>query len=178
MMPYPKVFGFLQKILFDLGGIVGTHGTQDKRSVFPNDERGISVGAPICYESVYGEFIGEFVQEGANLLFIITNDGWWKDTPGYRQHRSFSKIRAVETRKSIARSANTGISCFINQRGEVLQELGWWKRDSLRGTIKANNIVTFYAKYGDYIARMCIAMSLVIIAVQIVNNILRRVKKD
>ncbi|MDR2009508.1 MAG: apolipoprotein N-acyltransferase [Bacteroidales bacterium] len=178
MMPYPQVFGFLQEILFDLGGMVGSHGTQEKRSVFPNEELGINVGVPICYESAYGEFMGEFVQEGANLLFVITNDGWWDDTPGYKQHRSFSRIRAVETRKSIARSANTGISCFINQRGDIIQELGWWKRGALRDTIKANDIETFYTKYGDYIARMCIAISLVVIAVQIVNMVLRRLKKS
>jgi apolipoprotein N-acyltransferase len=176
MMPYPKIFGFLQDLMINLGGIPGSLGTQKERSVFPNDNLGINIGAPICYESAYGEFIGEFVQKGANLLFVITNDGWWRDTPGYKQHRSFSKIRAVETRKSIARSANTGISCFINQRGEVLQELGWWQRGTLRKTIKANDKITLYTKYGDFLARMSLVASIIILVIQIVNSVLTKLK--
>lgn len=176
MMPYPKLFGFLQKILFDLGGIVGSHGTQAKRSVFPNEKLEINIGVPICYESAYGEFVSEFVKEGANILFVITNDGWWDDTPGYKQHRSFSKIRAIETRKSVARSANTGISCFINQRGDVLQELGWWKRGSIRQTLKANDKTTFYSYNGDFLARMSLVISVLILIIQIASSILIKLK--
>ena len=158
-LPYPKVFGFLQDLLLDLGGMTGSHGTQKNRSVFPNEKLDINVGVPICYESIYGEFISEFVNAGANILFVITNDGWWHDTPGYRQHQSYSKIRAIETRKSIARSANTGISCFINQRGEVVDKCGWWQRKAIRHKLKANSEITFYSKYGDFIARIALGIS-------------------
>ena len=119
--------------------------------VSPNDS--IKIGTIICYESVYGEFVTEYVQKGAGYLFVITNDGWWGNTPGHRQHNSLSSIRAVETRRSIARSANTGISSFINQRGDVLQELTWWKRGALKQDLNYNTKLTFYVKHGDYIGR-------------------------
>ena len=160
-LPYPKIFGFMQDLMSDLD--CGNYGTQKNRTVFPNEKLNINAGVPICYESVYGEFISEFVNEGANILFVITNDGWWHDTPGYKQHRSYSKIRAIETRKSIARSANTGISCFINQRGEIIKELGWWQRGAIRNTLKANSNITFYTKHGDYLARMALGFSVIFV---------------
>jgi apolipoprotein N-acyltransferase len=106
-------------------------------------------------------------------LFVITNDGWWGDTPGYHQHNAFSCVRAIETRRSIARSANTGISCFINQRGEILQKLGWWKRDAIKGTINANDKITFYVKHGDYIARIARFFALIVILSAIVKIVIK-----
>jgi apolipoprotein N-acyltransferase len=87
-------------------------------------------------------------------MSVITNDGWWGETPGYRQHLSYSRLRAIETRRSIARSANTGISALINQRGDYLQKSTWWTKDYLRGEININNKLTFYVRYGDYIGRI------------------------
>jgi apolipoprotein N-acyltransferase len=107
----------------------------------------------ICYESIYGEMLAEQCRKGAQALFVITNDGWWGDTPGYKQHMSFSRLRAIESRRSVARSANTGISCIINQRGDIIQQLGWWKAGVLRGNINKNDDITFYSTYGDVMGR-------------------------
>jgi len=159
MLPYPKTLSFLKSIMPDLGGITGSHGTQNDREVFTNETMSISVGVPICYESVYGQFVTEFVQKGANVLFVITNDGWWGNTMGYRQHHDLSRLRAIETRRSIVRSANTGISCLINQKGEDTAILGWWQAGAIRGHINANDKITFYVKHGDYIARMSVIIS-------------------
>jgi apolipoprotein N-acyltransferase len=123
----------------------------------------VRVATVICYESVYGEFVTGYVKKGANLIFVLTNDGWWGDTPGYHQHNAFSSIRAIETRRSVARSANTGISSFINQRGEVLQKLSWWQRGAIKDTINANDSITFYVKYGDYIGRVARFFSLLVV---------------
>ncbi|HEX5000918.1 MAG TPA: apolipoprotein N-acyltransferase, partial [Bacteroidia bacterium] len=104
----------------------------------------------ICYESIYGDYISEQIRKGASLIFIITNDGWWRDTPGHRQHLKYATLRAIENRRSIARSANTGISCFINQRGDILQATSWWEPDAIKATIQANDTLTFYSRFGDY----------------------------
>ena len=69
---------------------------------------------------------------GANVIGVITNDGWWGNTPGYRQHMSYSRLRAIETRRWVVRSANTGISCFIDQYGTVLDAQPWDKAASLK----------------------------------------------
>ena len=162
-MPYHAVFGFLDKFAIDLGGMSGSLGKQDERSVFTSPltplqrERGtrqLAVAPVICYESIYGEFLSGYIKNGAQLIFIMTNDGWWGDTPGYRQHLSYASLAAIETRRSIARSANTGISCFINQRGDISQQTNWWTPCAIKGTINSNSEMTFYVKHGDYIGRI------------------------
>jgi apolipoprotein N-acyltransferase len=87
-----------------------------------------------------------------NLLCIITNDGWWDDTPGYKQHLSYAKLRAIETRRDVARSANTGMSAFINQKGEITYKSSWWVEAEKIQQVKLNNQLTFYSKHGDYLA--------------------------
>jgi apolipoprotein N-acyltransferase len=162
-MPYAKHLRFLENLTLKLGGTLRGWGTQDYRGVFYSATDSTRVSPIICYESIFGEFVTGYVKNGANLLFVVTNDGWWGDTPGYRQHAGFSSLRAIETRRSIGRSANTGISCLINQRGEVIQKLGWWKRGALKGTLNANDALTFYVRNGDYIGRVAAFFSLLIV---------------
>jgi apolipoprotein N-acyltransferase len=114
----------------------------------------------ICYESVYGDYSTYFTARGADIICVITNDGWWQDTPGYKQHRSFSQIRAIENRRSIARSANTGISCFIDQKGDIISELGWDERGALKATLNKNQDITFFVRYGDVIGRISMFMTI------------------
>lgn len=152
-MPYPRLFKFLENYAIDLGGTVGSLGINEDRMPFVINDS-LRIAPCICYESVYGEFMNGFVRNGANLIFVITNDGWWGDTPGHRQHLLFSSLRAIETRRSIARSANTGISCFINQRGDIQQRTGYWVPAVIRQEINANTGLTFYVRYGDYIGRI------------------------
>jgi len=172
-MPYARYLRFLERFTVRLGGTFRGWGTQDYRGVFFSAGDSTGVSPIICYESVYGEFVTGYVKNGANLLFVVTNDGWWGDTPGYHQHNTFSCLRAIETRRSIARSANTGISCVINQRGEVLDKLGWWQRGTLKGIINANDTLTFYVKNGDYIGRTAGFFSLLMVLLYIIKTLIR-----
>jgi apolipoprotein N-acyltransferase len=157
-MPLRGCLKFLDRLIINLGGTSGSLGIQPEPTNFiaPNGDR---IAPAICYESVFGGYIAEFIRKGAGMIFIITNDGWWKKTPGYRQHFSFARLRAVETRRSIVRSANTGISGFINQRGDVLQHSRWWVESALTGKVNVNNHLTFYVKHGDYLAGISILVS-------------------
>jgi apolipoprotein N-acyltransferase len=96
------------------------------------------------------------------MIFIITNDGWWGNTPGYKQHLLYGRLRAIETRKWIARSANTGISCFINERGDFSQCTKWWTPAVISEKIGSNKEKTFYVMYGDIIGRFSLYASLFI----------------
>ncbi len=157
-MPYMNLLKPLEVFIVDLGGTTGRLGYDKAQRTFHTQGRhpyDICSAAPICYESVYGEYFAGFVDRGAQIIFVITNDGWWYDTPGYRQHFSYSRLRAIETRRWIARSANTGISGFIDPRGDVIQRLGWEERGTLTGSVTALGKKTFYVRYGDYIARIC-----------------------
>ena len=172
MMPYPKLFKFAEKYAIDLGGTVGSLATDPERIPF-KASNGLKIAPAICYESAYGEFIAEFVRNGANAIFVITNDGWWGNTAGHRQHFLFSVLRAIETRRSIARSANTGISAFINQRGDVSQATPYWVPAVIKQTINTNDRVTFYVRYGDYIARGAMLVAALMLLLTISNGILK-----
>jgi apolipoprotein N-acyltransferase len=149
-MPYPQVFGFLEKLAIDMGGTSGSLGSDKEPKVFTLDSR-TQIAPVICYESVYGEFVSRYVNKGAGVICIITNDGWWGNTPGYKQHFQYARLRAIETRRWIARSANTGISGFIDDKGNILQQTDWWVADTQKQTLMVNDQLTFYTRNGDYI---------------------------
>jgi len=173
-MPMIKYLPFIEKLALDLGGTVGSLGIDLERTPFYNVYNDLLVAPSICYESVFGEFMTGFVKNGAQVIFVMTNDGWWKDTPGHRQHMSYSALRAIETRRSVARSANTGISCFINQRGDILESTPYWVKTAIRRTINANDEITFYVKHGDYIARISVFTLLTMLLISIVRGIMMR----
>lgn len=152
-IPYPKLLAPINRLAIELGGATGSYGTQPEITIFTGSD-GTKIGTAICYESVYGDYYRDYVLKGAQVMTIITNDGWWSNTPGYMQHLRYASLRAIETRRSIARSANTGISAFINQRGERVAELGWWQEDCMSGTLNLNDELTFFVKHGDFIGRI------------------------
>jgi apolipoprotein N-acyltransferase len=157
-MPSGGIFKFIEKYAIDLGGTVGTLGTEVLSRPFA-DPDSVKTGTVICYESVFGDFCRSYVRQGAGALLIITNDGWWGNTPGHKQHLVFASLRAVETRRSIARSANTGISCFVNQRGDILQPTPYWEKRVISQDINLNHELTFYSQFGDYIGQISSAIS-------------------
>ena len=157
----PEWMGFLKNYSITMGIARGTLKTDPESKIMTFD--GHKVGVPICYESAFGEYVSTFCKKGADLIFVITNDGWWGHTPGYRQHFEFSKLRAIENRRCIARSANTGRSGFINQRGDVLQQTHYWVPYAIRETLKANTKVTFYAQHGDYLSRIAVYLTFVLL---------------
>ena len=147
----------LGKIIVDLGGMTGTHGTQKERAVFTSANGKIKSAPIICWESEFGDYVTGFTRNGANLFLAITNDGWWGDTDGHRQHMHYARLRAIENRRAVARSANTGISCFINQRGDDQQPRA--TDAAIRHTLMANEELTFYAKNGDVIGRVSVFLA-------------------
>ncbi len=152
ILPSFKGLKWLENFAIDLGGTVGSLGMDSVQRVYKT-VNSVTAGPAICYESIFGEFFAGFVKNGAEAMIIITNDGWWQNTAGHRQHFSFAHLRAIETRRSIARSANTGISAFIDQRGDAHQVTKYWTPAVVKGTINANDKITFYVEHGDYIAR-------------------------
>lgn len=174
-MPSWGILKPIEKLAINLGGITGSLKTEDVPVIF-TDHQNVKTSAIICYESVYGEFTAKTIRKGAGLIFVITNDGWWGNTPGHRQHFLFSVLRAIETRRSVARSANTGISAFINQRGDVFQKTAWWVPAVIRQNININNKLTYYVKNGDYIARISAFISALVLIISFVQGFLRRKK--
>lgn len=167
-VPFSNIFPFLEELSINNGGTSGTLGVEDESQVMKSN--GIAFAPVVCYESIYGEFISQQCKKGAEIIFVITNDGWWGDTPGYKQHMAMSRLRAVETRKAVARSANTGTSCFINQRGEVLQKTPWWEEASIKASLKRNSDKTLYVLWGDVIGRLSAFLSVAMLIYVLVKK--------
>lgn len=167
-VPYQKYFSWLKNNYIDLGGASGSLGRQEEVSLLRSD--GAIIAPVICFESVFGEYVNKYIQKGAEVIFVITNDGWWKNSRGYKQHLLFSQLRAVETRRSIARAANTGTSCFINQRGEIINPTPWWQETAINASINKNNKLTFYVEHGDYIARSSVFISVLMVMLVLVRR--------
>ncbi len=162
----------LESFAIDLGGTTGTLGVDEYPVAFKTTDE-IGLAPIICYESVYGEFVADIVKQGADFIFVITNDGWWGNTPGHRQHFLFSVLRAIETRRSVARSANTGTSAFINQRGDVSQATDYWVPAVIKTSLNANQEMTYYVKNGDYIARISAFISALVLLIAFVRGYLK-----
>ena len=152
-LPFPKVFSFIAPVFDKLGGSVSGWGWQDAPDVF-YAHSGIGVAPVICYESIWGSWVGESVKNGAQFIAVITNDGWWGNTSGKDQHLLYAKLRAIETRRWVVRSANTGISAFINQKGDVVKQSKWWTSTALKEDINLNDSLTVYVNTGDAIAKV------------------------
>lgn len=174
MFPFRKVLFFMKPIVDKLGGSYQGHTTQKERSVFTG---GPLVVAPmICYESVYGAYTGEYVQKGATALFIVTNDGWWDKTPGHIQHLKIGALRAIEHRRPIARSANTGISAFIDIKGRIHQPTLYGETTAISGTIIPETRITFYTRWGDVIAKTAVMILCVVMLLALRIYLLKKLK--
>ncbi len=150
-----KVFKFFVVDIGDAAGQLGVGTTTESFDIVNGDR----VGVAICYEGLYGDHYSGFVRDGAEVMAIISNDGWWHDTPGHRHLYTFSSLRAIESRRSIARSANTGTSGFINARGESLESMGWEQRGVMTRQLRLSDRMTVYTRFGDYIGRLAVLVA-------------------
>lgn len=174
--PYAAILKpIIGKYMMNFGGSMESLGVQKQPDIFINSNNPLKVAPIICYESIYGEYVGEFVKRGANAIFIMTNDSWWRDSQGHKQLLAYARLRAIETRRDIARSANSGISAFINQRGDIISELGYGKKGALKGEVNLNSELTIYVKYGDVIARLALLLAGVILAYALSPTILNKI---
>jgi apolipoprotein N-acyltransferase len=169
----PDFLIWLAAIFEKFGGTTGGYGKDKEASVFNAPGNPYTTAPIICYESIYGEYVASYVRKGANLLTIMTNDGWWANTPGHRQHLNYARLRAIETRRWIARSANTGISAVIDEAGNLKETRQWDETGAIKFNIPALTEQTFFVRNGDIISRV----ALFILAALLVFNNFSIVKK-
>lgn len=161
IFPYKNILPFLKPLVDQLGGTTAGLATQEKRMVFESNT--LKIAPVICYESIYGQFVRDYINLGAQAIFIMTNDGWWDDTPGYKQHLAFGALRAIEFRKPVIRSANTGISCFINARGQVSHSTKYGEEAGFYANCTFSDAKTIYAYFGDWIAYLALILGAILI---------------
>ena len=157
IFPYMNVLKpILGEAMLNLGGTVASLGTDKERKVFKNSYNKGILAPIICYESIYGDFVTEYVRNGANFLGIMTNDSWWGVTQGHQQLLAYARLRAIENRREIARSANSGITAHINALGEIEESTLYGDQTSLYAKIKLYENQTFYTRTGDFLSRIAI----------------------
>ena len=171
--PYPAIFCKIDDLL---GGVMGRCVGQGDISLLHASD--IPVGCAICYESVYGEYYTGYIRKGARAMTIITNDAWWGNTPGYKQHLSYASLRAIETRRAIARCANTGISAIISPSGEIMQPTPWWEQAVIIGEIPLRDDVTFYVAHGDITGRVCSFIFMLLLLALVVRRLTATCEAD
>ncbi|NGP76845.1 apolipoprotein N-acyltransferase [Balneolaceae bacterium YR4-1] len=112
---------------------------------------GVKTQALICYDSVFPSWVRRFVQDGAGFITIITNDGWWGNTSGHEQHFSYARLRAIEFRRWVVRSANNGISGIIDPSGSIKVETKYWTKTAFRYDVPIIYEQTLYSRFGDWL---------------------------
>jgi apolipoprotein N-acyltransferase len=173
-IPFGDVFEFAVKIRRSIG-IGGWDVGPDTTlfSFYDNSDNLRTFGAVICYESVYPGFVRHFTRRGADFLVVITNDSWWGRTPGPRQHLQMSVFRAIENRRAIARSANGGISAFLDPYGRITTETELFTQTQVVQSIPISGYMTFYARHGDVFSKLCLLLGVL----PVVGSIGERMRK-
>ncbi|MDA9663598.1 apolipoprotein N-acyltransferase, partial [bacterium] len=167
-IPYSFIFNLIADLTVDLGGVSGSLSLDNDIKNFKVDD--INILPLICYESIFGDML---TLSNSNLLAVITNDGWWKNTSGYKQHFQYARLRSVEQRRSLIRSANTGISSVILPDGNILKSTNWNEEIAVNVMVPLNDTITFYNRFGDYIGRIFSFISVLILLTTFIRGIKR-----
>ncbi|WPO82127.1 apolipoprotein N-acyltransferase [Chryseobacterium sp. JJR-5R] len=185
LVPGVEIFpymNYLKPVLGDaminLGGTVASLGTDKERVAFSNPFNKGKIAPIICYESIYGEFTGDYVKKGANFLAIMTNDSWWGVTEGHKQLLSYARLRAIETRREIARAANSGISAHIDARGEIAADTFYGDKTTLFAKVNLYDQMTFYTRAGDLLSRFSIFALGFLLFYFLIKKFQNRIKKS
>jgi len=169
----PWFLRFIDQWFEKFGGTTAGYAKQKERTVLTT-KSGYKIAPAICYESIYGEFMSQYVSNGANVICIITNDGWWGNTPGYKQHKSYARLRAIETRTWVSRSANTGISCFIDPYGNIVDPQPWDTAAAIKLAVPLSNKKTFFVNHDDIISRAMVVITIALIGWNLAYWILKK----
>ena len=154
-VPLKKLLGFLETVV-----PIGNFTKGSDYTVFEMPDKDLRFSVLICFEDVFPELSRQFTKEGAEFLINITNDAWFKKTQAPYQHLSASVFRAVENRRLVVRSANTGVSGFIDAKGrlDLLSKAG--ENIYIQGiktkTVQTENSLSFYSKFGNIFVLACI----------------------
>ena len=162
-MPFVQYLTFLGKYALELGGYVGTYSLRQASATFELPDSALTIVPIVCFESIFGPYCSRYLPKEAGFICMITNDGWWKNTPGYRHHFNFSPVRAIENRRDFVRVANTGISALINARGTVTAQTPWWEKTTLKGRIHLRRGQTFFSRHGDYLGRIALVLGAILV---------------
>lgn len=161
-VPFLDQLSFLKDYNIDIGGGFGSYGKSDSAfNLYTRQD--VPIGVMICYESAFPDHAIGYTQQGAQVLSVITNDGWWKQSSGYIQHAGLSVLRAIENRREIIRSANTGTSLFVDVYGNRYQDTPWWQEAVIDRKVNLYTDKTFFVRNGPYLGKIAFVLLIVLL---------------
>ena len=160
-VPYMEYAPWLDNFTLSLAGISSWGKGSDKTIMEFTTVSGETVKTSnvICYESIFPGLVAEFVNEGAEFLTVVTNDGWYEKSYGPYQHAAIARFRCIENRRSLVRCANTGVSQFIDKYGRIYADIPWWERRTLTADVERNDMLTFYTRHPTLVPQAAVALS-------------------
>lgn len=179
LVPFAERIPYADKVPFLIeplrwGVGISNWGLANDSTVFSSATMGTKFLAMVCYESIFPEFVSQFVKNGAEFLVFTTNDSWWGNTSGARQHNQYSVLRAIENRRWVVRCANGGISSFIDPFGVMYDQTSMYTEAYIQRKIKPIAALTFYSQHGDWFARICSSITVIIFLFSIAYGIFRK----
>jgi apolipoprotein N-acyltransferase len=170
-IPFSGLLGLLPGMPFMEGFTAG-----DRPQTF-DLPGGVRIAPLICYEDLMPELSRAFVRENkANLLVNLTNDAWYGKTVAPWQHARLAQWRAIETRRSLLRVTNTGVTSVINAKGEIVETLPIFTPAVLKTQVEILEGETFYVRFGDAFALGITLIVVAIILVQIIRRAENRLR--
>jgi len=128
------------------------------------------IGVLICFESSFGYLAGRLARGGADIIVVLTQDGWWGKSFGYQQHLAFNRLRAIETRLPLAQVSATGITALISPSGRVVSKMGWMESGSSTWSVATRQLAstdTFYTRFGDWPGPLCAVFTAFLILIRV-----------
>lgn len=149
-------------IKWNVGISSWNEGTEQKVFNIKTEDGNHKIAGVVCIESIYPRFVAGFVENGAELIAVVTNDSWYGNSSGPYQHKEMSVLRAIENRRSVVRSANGGISCVIDKKGNTLIDTPMFTRTSFAYDVELNSGETIYTRTAYVLPVISLIVSLFI----------------
>lgn len=146
-LPFEDILGgieFIQNI--NLGGMHYIKGTE---ATILEAVGSTKFGSLVCFDSIFPDLARSSVRNGAQIINVVTNDSWYKDTSGVYQHATYSRILAIQNGRYVVRSANTGVSMIIDNKGNIIDQIPPLVPGDISASVKTSNHVTLYNIIGD-----------------------------
>jgi len=155
-VPLRSLLFFIDKLVVGIGDYL-----PGKQYIKAETEFG-SFGSMVCYEIIFPGLVRKFYAKDGDFIVTVTNDAWFGKTAGPYQHFSMAVFRAIENRKPVMRSANTGISGFIDSNGSITAKTELFTRQVLSASVRTDDTLSFYSRYGDLFAYFCMVISVLL----------------
>jgi apolipoprotein N-acyltransferase len=155
---------------FDAGREVKVFQIPLKNGARGTTDTTLNISPAVCYESTFSPLIRQAVRQGSELLVIVTNDAWFGNASAPFLHAEISRFRAIENRVPVVRSANTGISLILDEFGRDVCALKFGQTGWLTATVSQGQPATFYVKYGNWFAVLCVILTVFLIGYSIIRR--------